>query len=189
MSAPYRVGAAAAAPVSLEEACAHVRANLGDDDMVIATLLDAATELVSEACGLVLGAESWAIRFVASGSVDVPLQKAPVTSLTAISWIAADGTSVTGDVANFIIVQGQDKPMIRPVTGQSWPVTALRADAITATFAAGLTTVPRGLAVAILMVLGTLYDHRESVSEVNLTEVPMAAKALIDIHRRGWVAA
>lgn len=47
----------------------------------------------------------------------------------------------------------------------------------------GRTDIPASLRHAILLTIGTYYSNRESVSNLNLREIPMGAKHLIRLYR------
>jgi uncharacterized phiE125 gp8 family phage protein len=185
MIGPNRVGAAAVV-VALEDAKAHLRVDEDDENDLITAFVAAATEMVAGLCGLILGSESWQFKVgPVSGQLMLPV--APVTALSAISWLDADEVSVTGDVADFILIADAARPYVQPVTGGTWPVVARRDDAVTITVAAGLSVLPDALKVAILMVTEQLYEHRGA--ESGAATLPGPVRSLIEMHKRQWVAA
>lgn len=180
-----RIGAAASV-VSLAEAKAHVRVDSADEDALIQALVDAATDFVSQRTGLSLGEETW--RFVSappSGDLRLPVE--PARELTAVSWIDPNGAVINGDVGDFLLFGGE-RPTVRPDSG-AWPVMAHRPDALTMTFTAGLEECPKALQVAVLLLVGHWHLNREAVTGGGMMEVPAGAGSLIDVYRRGWVAA
>jgi uncharacterized phiE125 gp8 family phage protein len=184
---PTRSGAAAA-PVDLAAAKSHLRATSSDEDDLIQSLLDAATEMVSERTGLVLGAETWVWKMrVVSGAVDLP--KTPVTAITAMTYFDAAGTSQTDTPGNYRLLADPERPNLRPAPGFSWPATEVRDDAMTITFTAGLAICPPALRTAILMLVAHWFHNRSAVTDGAMAEVPQSASALIDLHRLGWAAA
>jgi uncharacterized phiE125 gp8 family phage protein len=185
MIGPSRSGAAAVV-VSLDEAKAHLRVDHDDENDLITGLVAAATETVSHLCGLVLGAEDWVFKVgTVSGRLMLPV--VPVRTLAAISWLDADEVSVTGSVADFRLMPDETRPFIEPVTGNVWPVIARREDALTVTVAAGLTSLPGSLRIAILMVTEHLYEHRGA--EGGMDALPAPVRVLIEPYKRLWVAA
>lgn len=187
MIALTRVGAAAAGPVDLASAKAHCRVDHNDDDSLISGLILAATGAVTEMTGLVLGLETWLFK-TGPVSGDLVLPKTPARALTSLAYVDTSGQSQTATVADFLLIQDEARPFLRPSRGKAWPAAAARPDAVTVTFTAGLETVPAELRVACLMLIGNWYENREAASP-SVADVPMAARALIDLHRVGWAAA
>lgn len=187
MIGPVRVGAAAVV-VTLTEAKLHLRVDHADDDDLIGALVAAATEQVSEMTGLILGAESWQFSVPRPVSTLV-LPIAPVSSVTAITYLDADLVQQSADPDGFDLFSDARRPWLQPVSGGTWPVCADRPDAITLTVSAGLAALPAALKAAILLLTGHLYQQREAVSDGQMAEVPISVRALIEPHRRGWVAA
>ena len=179
---------AAAAPVDLAAAKSHLRATSSDEDDLIQSLLDAATEMVSERTGLVLGAETWVWKTrVVSGPVNLP--KAPVVAISAMTYFDAAGGAQTDTIGNYRLLADPERPNLRPAPGYSWPATEVRDDAMTITFTAGLAVCPPALRTAILMLVAHWFHNRSAVTDGAMAEVPQSASAMIDLHRLGWAAA
>lgn len=183
MIGPSRSGAAASI-VSLTDAKAHLRIDHDEDDVLVSALVSAATETVSARTGVVLGAETWAFSVgPQDGALVLPV--APVRSITSISYIDRDGATLAADTDDFRLYADPHRPWIEPVT--AWPVVADRPDAITVTVAAGLTSLPDALRVAVMMLAGHWYQHREAASD-GVAELPLGVAELIEPWVRQWLA-
>ena len=187
MIALTRDGDAAAGPVDLAAAKAHCRVDHDDDDALIAGFILAATGAVTEMTGLVLGLEAWSFK-TGPVSGDLLLPKTPARALTSLAYVDTLGQAQTATVGDFLLIADDARPFLRPDSGKVWPATAARPDAVTVTFTAGLQVVPAELRVACLMLIGHWYEHREAVAP-SVAEMPLAAQALINLHRVGWAAA
>lgn len=189
-------------PVTLDELKAQVRVSFTDDDTLLTAFLAAAVDLVGGMAGRVLAPETWSISFdrvpaeawtverlYTRGIVqDVRLPRSPVQSLTSVTYYDTDGTSQTQSIDDFWLFNDDDYATVRPKAGSSWPITQAREDAITITFSVGYATLPPALKAAILMLAAQWYETREASTATPITEVPLAAQTLIDLHRIGWIA-
>lgn len=180
------VGAEAFA-VSLDDAREQCRVIGNQEDGLIEAYLFAALTYVGEATGRVLAAETWAASFD-SVCGDLVLPKAPVKTVTAISYFDAAGVSQSALVADFLLIKDDDRATLRPISGKTWPPLQDRPDALTVTFTAGYSVIPAALKVAVLLIVGHLYEQRAAVAD-NMSEVPFGARSFIDQYRLNWIAA
>jgi uncharacterized phiE125 gp8 family phage protein len=175
-----------AAPVASPILLAHLRQPDEEAGAIEAFRL-AAHDLVGEMSGRVLGSETWAVSVgEAPNRLDLP--KSPVQSLVSITYYDAAGTVQTATLSDFHLFADDDRAVVTPKDGKTWPPLQKRDDAMTVTFIAGYTVLPPALSQAVLMVAGHLYENRSAVSEGAMSEVPMAVQALTAIHRIGWAA-
>jgi uncharacterized phiE125 gp8 family phage protein len=177
----------AAQPVTVEQALDHLR-QPQDAIGYVQALLAASAGLIGEKSGRVLGNETWDLS-VASASGDIVLPKSPVQSITSISYYDAAGAVQTASVADYHLFKDTDRATLRPKDGRTWPPLQVRDDAMTIRFVAGYTEVPAELRLAVLMMLGHLYENRSAAQENAPTVVPLAVDELVAVHRLGWIAA
>lgn len=175
-----------ATPVPATTVADHLRSPHDDATSVEAVRL-AAHDMVSEMSGRVLGSETWALS-IGEAPLRLDLPKSPVQSLVSIKYWDAAGGEQTATLSDFHLFADDDRAVVTPKEGKTWPPLQKRDDAMTVTFIAGYTTLPAGLSHAVLMLSAHLYDNRSAVSEGALVEVPMAVQSLIGIHRIGWAA-
>jgi len=180
----------AVTPVSVAEVKAAARVDHDDDDVEIANMIDEASRAIGQMAGRVLVPETWAVSFAFGEFSDLRLPLSPVTALTSITYFDADDAEQTADTADFYLIADDDRAMVRPKRGASWPkANSLRDDAIKVTFQAGYASCPATLRRAVLLMATHLYDHRSVVSKDQVHEVPLGIRFMVDSERLGWFGA
>lgn len=174
--------------VTLTEVKEHLRVDTTDEDALHESLRTTASRVVEERVGKALGAQTWVYSLWGlSGTQSVKLPVTPVTALTSVTYYDEDDVQQTLDTANFYLFKDDDQAFIEPKSGNDWPSTFDRPDAISITFAAGFTTVPENLKQAALLLVG-LYDlDRAAATSVKVTELPLGVESLINLDRVGWI--
>ena len=173
-------------PVSLAELKSHLRVEDDDEDTLLRGLLTAARLYVERAQrrSFVNTTWTWTLDEFPSGYLRPP--RSPLSSVTSIAYVDTDGTSQTWDSDEYDVDTSVEPGRIEPAYGYSYPATYDQMEAVTVTFVAGYGTaddVPEATKVAIKMLVGHWYEHREAYTEVQgVSEVPFAVKALIDIY-------
>lgn len=97
-----------------------------------------------------------------------------------------DGNSQTLGSSVYRVDAVSEPGRITLAYNQSWPLIRSVTNAITITYSAGYgipSKVPDDVKHAIKLIIGHLYEHRETVSEMALTSVPFAAKSLLYMNR------
>lgn len=186
-----RISAPTVAPVSLDDAKAHVRVDSSFEDGYISGLIEAAVAHFdgTGVLGRAIITQTWA-EWVGNSPGSVRLPVGPFQSLTSIEYYDTDNALQTADVADFEVRLDGDFVRVLPKDGASWPGAYSRRDAIKITYVAGYgdaaTDVPASIRHAILLTVGHWYQNREAVSEVAMKEVPLAVQSLIGVERVGW---
>ncbi|MGB0694923.1 MAG: head-tail connector protein [Rhodospirillaceae bacterium] len=186
-----QVSGPATLPVTLAEACAHLRIAVGEDDAFITDLISAATSHLDGEEGVLqrcLVQQSWTYTRddLPSQGFQVPLVPASITSVSYVdsggvtTVLAADQYTLSGD-------------WIYPAhSGITWPVPRSQADAVSVTFQAGfgaVEDVPQALKQAILLLIGLWYDQRAAVTTGEIgTVLPLGVDALITPFKRSYGA-
>ena len=139
-------------PVTLEEAKTHLRVDSAEEDTLITALIAAAVGHMDGPTG-VLGRcimpQTWSQEYeTACGDLVLPL--APVSSIT----------SITDDFADYRLLKDGRGYFLRLNDDASWPT-----GAVVVEFAAGYSDVPDPLRSAMLLHIGTLFEHRETLAE------------------------
>lgn len=189
-----RTVAADESPVSVAEVKSDLRLEIPDDDAKIQSLIDSATALVGGPNGITgksLTTETWALSvagFDSCGRIYLPVT--PVISIVSIGYYDSENAPQTMNVSDFYLYGSEDWAYVQSKTGELPPVYN-RLDAVTITFKAGFgdaDSVPQNIKQAIRLIASHWYEHRLSVSERVMTEVPMGAEMLLAVSRKGWVA-
>ena len=183
------ITAPAEEPVTLAEARAHCRVPSSDttEDALLQALIIAARE----------HCESWTHRRFITQTWDwvmdafpgwcVELPHAPLQSITSVSYVDGEGATQTLATSGYQVDVKTDPGRLMPAYGAVWPST--RSDtfnAVTVRFVCGFglaAAVPRGIKAAMLLTIGHLWEHRETVSDFELFEMPMGVEALLSPHR------
>lgn len=179
-------------PVSLAEAKEHIHVDHNDEDVRIAGLILTATRKLDGQSGLLgrcLISQTWRMtldRF--SNEIVLPLP--PCISVDRISYLNSAGDEVDVDAADYRVtgLGSLDGARIRAARGKSWPNTFDTGSAFvefTCGFGDDPEDVPEPLRTAILMHVGHLYEHRESVTLGTgfITETPHGYEDLIRDYR------
>lgn len=215
--APVRVAAPAQLPVSLDEAKRHLRVDDADNDATISALIETATAYFDGRSGILgraLISQSWRMDiaspyynrayrgdyhlgggdnfaggFGLSRAVRLPLS--PVRSISSVTyWDGANNSQTFGANAYTLLTDGRGS-FLYLGNGFSWPGVYARPDSLSITFVAGYgdnpIDVPAPIRHAILLMVGHLYENRQSVvvdaSRVQAIELPQGAQALVAPYR------
>jgi uncharacterized phiE125 gp8 family phage protein len=204
------VTAAASEPVTLDEAKRQIRrTDVSDDDAYLEdTLIPAVRERAERETFRQLITATWDLKLdrfpwpedlspweqwrYPQGVIKVPLP--PLQSVTSISYVDGNGATQVWASSEYIV----DAPAgpkaargrITPVYGVSWPTTREQINAVTVRFVCGYgtshTAVPPRLKMAMLVDLGTLYEHREDVivgQGFTIDEFPLGSLAIYRQYR------
>jgi uncharacterized phiE125 gp8 family phage protein len=184
-----RVVAATGKVLTLSEAREQCKEPDDLDNWLIEGMIATACDMVTEMSGRVLTQETWAASYASvSGGIELP--KAPVQSVTSITYYDRNDTLQTALLADFYVFKDDDHCVIRPKTGKSWPTTMTRDDAVTITFVAGYPQTPAALKAAALLLIGHLYENREaSLPGTTAAQIPFGVTEMVNLYRIGWAAA
>lgn len=175
-------------PISLTEAKAHLRVDVGDEDALIESLIKSAREYVETFTHRALLTQTWDSKLDAFPCDVIELPFAPVTSVTSITYVDTNGTSQTWSSSLY----STDLPSgpyarrarIMPAYQQVFPQTRAQMNAVVARFVAGYgaaaTAVPESIRHAVKLLVGHLYARREPVQVGNIvTPMPLTVDALL----------
>lgn len=180
---PVRTVAPAEPPVTLAQAKAHLRVDHYDEDATIQGYLDAAIARLDGWNGILgrcMVTQTWRLdllEFPASGVLRLPF---PDCASVAVEYTDQLGASQTLSSSIYHLVADSIGPAIIEAENQVFPVTDEIPNAVRVTGVygfGGASAVPWSLKTAILMHVGTLYHHRETMSERGAAN--MAYEALV----------
>ena len=177
------ITAPASQPVTLNEVKDHTRVDSDDDNLLLQTLLTAATEHVEAVLGRQLNPATYELHLGGFPAGNLSLPRPPVSSVETITYRDPDGTEQT--FTDWLAYLDRDAPFIAPVT--SWPATEDHPDAVVVRFIAGFDQVPDRARVAILALVSHWYEHR-TPNEGNVREVPHHITRLLNTTRT-WAQA
>lgn len=185
-------------PVTTAEAKDHARIDHSNEDSLIDSLVTAARMRVEEYLQRALidteftmtlddfGPQIswWPRSFLAA---DIRLPRSPVQSVDEIRYIDDSGVQQTLDASKYRVDKSSLVARVTPSYAETWPTTRPITNAVEIDFTAGYgansTDVPEPIRQAIKVLVSTWYDHRESLSESSITQVPIQAEYLLGPYR------
>ena len=161
----------------------------GDDDAMVAAVKQAATGHLDGRDGYLnraLITQTWKLHVDgfpddASG-IEIPLP--PIQSVDSVTYVDGDGATQTLSTDVYKTVGGYNNPARLVLKwDQQWPTTREQEEAVTITFTAGYgdaaSDVPMPIRLAIKVMAGDFYEHRQSyVSGRNLVETKVIQRLL-----------
>jgi len=187
-----RTVAPAAEPVNLDEAKAHLRVDVTDDDVLISRLIQAAREYVEEATGRALINQTWRLSLDDWPEGDyIELPRPPLSSVTSVVYTDSDATAHTFSTSYYDVDTDSEPGRVVLEYGDDWPSATLATmNPIVITYIAGYgatsASVPEHLRQAILLLIGHWYENREGMvigqGLVPIT-VPYAIQSLIMLNK------
>ena len=156
-------------PITTAYAKSHLRVDITDDDTLIANLVTAARQYTEIFCARSFGQHTYrADLWDFADLMKLPL--GPVQSIESIKYRDTASPSVLQTLATTVYAKNKDS-IVREY-GQSWPSINSRFDAVQVTFKTGysdlaspedtIANVPEGVKSAMLLLIGDLYENRES---------------------------
>lgn len=203
-------------PVSLAEAKLHLKQDgIDNDDPLIARLI-AACRLQAEVRlrqtillttydlfmdGFPASANGYYSRqirqmgmnpqWLPNGAAIISLPKPPLVAVESVKYLNASGTIETIDPSIYSVSTGFGS-RVQPLTGRVWPVTQPQIDGVVIRYTAGWATadeVSENVQAAILLIIGTNYEFRESVvAGTTPAKVTRTVEDLLDASKHGAYA-
>ncbi len=189
------ITAPATEPVTSTEAKSHLRVDTTADDTLIGTLITAARQHVEAHLRRALITQTWELvtdAFPVGDVLRLPLP--PLVSVTSIKYTDEDGAESTFSSGLYVVDTDSTKGRVVLKNGEAWPsVTLAAANGVRVRYVAGYgeaSAVPRPIRQAILLLIGTMYENRESVlvaQGVTVAQLTFGVDALLMPYRIfGW---
>jgi uncharacterized phiE125 gp8 family phage protein len=179
-------------PLELPIVKKHLRVDWDDDDVLISALMTAAREYcegfqrrayVTRTLEFVM--DEWPSTSI----IRVPMP--PLQAVESITYQAADGNVVEVPSTDYAVDVKSQPGRIVPSANKSWPAADLAPlGAITVKFSAGYGSgerVPQGVKLAMLLLIGHWYEHREAVISATVSKpIEFAVESLLWQDRVWW---
>lgn len=189
------ITAPATEPVTSAEAKAHLRVDTTADDTLIGTLITVARMHVENHLRRALITQTWELvldAFPARNVIQLPMP--PLASITSIKYTDEAAVEATFSSTAYAVDTDSTRGRVVLKSGESWPsVTLAATSGVRVRYVAGYgaaANVPQAIKQAILLLIGTLYENRESVlvaQGVTVMELPFGVNALLMPYRVfGW---
>ncbi len=195
------VTAPTAEPVSVLEACSHIRDVPESELLLLQGYLGAAREYIEGQTGRALMAQTWKRTSATfedysedSTGRTILLERTPLASVTHVKYYDASDVLQTLSASAYYVLTVSTPGRICLKDGEKWPTTSNRPDAVEITFTAGASSasaVPPTLRHAILLLASHLYEQRQPVNIGNISSlIPgPGLQAMIESNRvGGWVS-
>lgn len=182
-------------PVTLAEAKAHCRVAISDDDGLIAGYIIAARVHLETETRRAFLTQTYDVTFdyewprvwdkcLTAYRPQITLPKAPLQSVTSVSYVDDAGASQTLAADQYRVASGGIEGLIEPAYDVSWPTVRPQMGCVTVRFVCGYTSTPDPIRQAILLLVGHWYENRESVVIGQApAQLPMAVDALMFPYR------
>lgn len=174
--------------IDLSTAKLHLRVDASDENTLISAIITAARENAEQYTGLAIVEQTYTLQLEKFPEEELSLNIWPVTAITSIQYIDPDGNTQTLSNSKYALNSYEGPSVVQPL--EPWPQTKVIYNAVTVTFTAGFTTsspnnfpLPQSLVQAMLLMIGNLYENRESISAFENYERPMSATYLMMPHR------
>lgn len=182
-------------PVSLDIAKQHLNPDHDDDDNLIELYIKAATASAENFCGRAFierTLDFYADQFPATSAKWLEIPFPPLIVVGGVFYRDGAGVEQEFAAASYNVDVVKEPARLSLVYGGSWPTIAGQPNAVRVRYTAGYSddqsppgeNVPADIKAAILMTVGTLYEHRETIivgQIVNL--MPWAAEQLLRQYR------
>lgn len=187
------ITAPTAEPITVDEAKSHLNVTSADDDTYIGSLIAAARRHAEAFTRRAFLFQTWDVLMDEfSSEIGIPI--APLQSVTSVKYIDTDGAEQTVATSVYAVDDNADPGVVHLDYGQSWPAARRQRNAVTIRVVAGyedpdaapessVDVLPDDIKQAMLLHIGHMYEHRESVSDFQTHNVPMSYESLLYPHR------
>lgn len=180
-------------PITLDEAKLHLRVDDPSEDALIESLITAAREQAEEFTRRQLCTATWRMKLDwfpcdpnEFGRSEIVLPKPPLQSVTSITYVDADGATQTLSSSLYTVDTSSEPARLVPAYGEVWPTPRSQADSVTVTFVAGYgaaSAVPASVKAAMKLLIGHLYENRQSVVTGTITASLPVTESLLNPYR------
>ncbi len=182
--------APASEPVTTAELKTHLRIDVSTEDGYLDTLLAAARDMVESMTGrrMISRTEKLLLDFFPGCNV-VVIPVAPVSAVGTIVTKDESDATTTFASSNYIVDISGPVAKIVLKSGSSWPDLGSApkpVNAVEIQFTSGYANaaaVPAPMKLAVKLLAGHYYENRESSTPLDMKEIPMGIKAILNPYR------
>ena len=172
-------------PVSRTEMKLHLRVDHATDDDLIDGLTQAAREWCEAYEGRAYMTQT-ITAYMDSFESETELPRPPLLSVTSIKYYDTAGSQQTLSSSYYDVDTTKEPGRITLAYGYSWPAVRDVVNTVEIIYKAGYSeteddsdSVPARVKAAMKLLVGHWYEHRESASEVNISEIPIGIYNLL----------
>lgn len=174
-------------PVTATEVKTHLRIDGSTEDTYLGTLIAAAREYCEMFQNRAFVSQTWQLTLDTWPVFPFKLPMPPLVSVTRIDYHDIADVETTWAASNYFVDTDSEPGRVGLAYGVVLPTTTLRSlNAIKIQYVAGYgaaVDVPLRTKQAILLLIGHMYENRETVSPVDLKEIPFAVSSLLWLDR------
>lgn len=159
-------------PVSVDDVKQHSRIDTNDDNAYLFNLIQSATNFVEDYTRRYLITRTIDYKFD-GGLRNIEIPGGNLQSVTSVTYIDTAGSEQTLSTSVYDVDTDSQPGRIVLAYGQSWPSTRDKIHNVTVRAVVGYGSVkdiPKGIRGFILALVDHLYEHRTTVTELNLSE-------------------
>ncbi len=168
--------AASVPPITVAEAKSYMRVDISDDDALIGSLIDSATEYYETVTRRALITQTWTLKLNGFTSCPIELTRAPVISVSSIKYQDEYDVEQTLSTDVYAVDTDSEPGRVFLKFNQSYPATLGEINAVTITYTAGYgaaaTDVPEEYRSTIRLLVSGSYENRLDATEKKLNISP-----------------
>ena len=192
------IAAPAVLPLTLAETKEHLRVDDTDSDNLITTYIEAATSYVDAEYGYLgraLVTQTWELVIDGFPLHEIKVPLPPLQSVVSVRYDDTAGDEQTLPADQYYVDDASEPAWIVAASG-GWPTGVLDAlNSVRVRFVAGYdpttdsppdlrANIPRAIKQAMLLLIGSFYEHREqNIVGLTTMQLPFAAQNLLMPHR------
>lgn len=180
-------------PVTATEAKLHCRVDHSTEDDIFTRLIETARIQCEDIARRAFVTRTFTAKLDCFPGNVFELPFPPLATVTSIKYTDADGNQSTYSSGNYIVDTHSEPGRVALKSSADWPsVTLQQINGVEIIWTAGYgaaSAVPQRYKEAVLLMVGHLYEHRESVvveQGVSLSELPQGIYDLLLIDRGSW---
>ena len=176
-------------PVDIIEAKTHLKvpSDVAEDDDLIHSLIKTARTTSENITNRAFISQTWKMFFEGFPPWEIKIKRPPLQSITHVKYVDTAGALQTLNSNQYLVDETSLPGRLVPVYGAYWPSVRCQPKAVEIQFVCGYGAakdVPFPIRQAMLLLLGHLYEHRESVNIGNIvTEIEQTYSWLLYPHR------
>ena len=181
------VSGPAVEPLEVGEVKGHLRIDHGEEDLWLRAAIVAVRQRMENFLGRALITQTWESVWDSWPGGELELRPAPLQSVVSVKWVGGDGVEGTVDAGGYVVdMRGRvGRVVLRGGVSWPWPAGGLAAvNGVVARYVVGYgpkgRDVPQFLRSVMLMWVGDLYEHRESVAVGTIaTKLPLGVEGAL----------
>ncbi len=180
-------------PVTLTEAKNHLRLETAADDASVLVMISAARLWAEEHCWRGFVTQVWELvepcfpddAGLPAAREGFELPRGNLVSVASVKYIDSNGVEQTMPTADYTVDTVTVPGRVRRAYGKSWPSYRSQWDAVRIRYTVGwdVTSVPKPIKQALLLLISQMYEHRTPEVAGAVSKVQFAVEALLGPYR------